>query len=108
MVVDEYLDANVISAGIAVKIHRSDGGIIAPGDQGVYEPIPSAASKVIIIEPESAKILDVVWQRQVGGQVGPAQRPSLASIGGRDHGLFGKGKLVRTACLPGLRQCALG
>ena len=89
--VGEHLEADVVGAGVAVRLDASgDRLLVAPRDERVHEPVAAAVEQIVGGEPEPHPVVGVVLQQQVVGQVGAAEAPGGVRIGRQRHRLLGR------------------
>ena len=86
----EHLHADVVGAGIVMRLHaRGDRLLVAPGDQGVDQPVGATVGEVVLGEAEPQEVVGVVRQHQVAGEVLAGDLAGLGPVGLEDDALLG-------------------
>ena len=80
-----------------------DGVLIAPGDEGIDEPVAATSREVVVAETKAPQIVGVVGQSQVVGEVSSAECSGHVRIGGQGHGLLRQDQARRSDRLAGQR-----
>src|SRR3954468_11309232 len=69
-VVGQYLDADVIGAGVAVLLDpRRDRCLVSPHDEGVDETVAAAVGDVVVGEALPLPVVDIVGEPEIGPKV---------------------------------------
>src|SRR5580658_3365062 len=86
----EYLNTDVVGAGRLVRANSIANRVqIAPGDDGVDEPVASAVREVAFVKAEPQKIVGVVGQREIEGEKRTRDLPRPGGIGFEHNCLLG-------------------
>ena len=77
---------------------------IAPGDDGVHQPVAAAARQVLITETEPPQIIHIVGQREISGSMRSRDLSRFGRIGFKYDGLLDRQKSIRCLRSAGARS----
>ena len=85
----EDLEADVVRACGLMRANPIGNSIhVAPGDDGVHQPVTAGAHEVVVTEPEPPQVIHIVGQREIPGGMHSRDLSCLGGIGFKHDGLL--------------------